>query len=302
VFLVNNTQKLAARILETHIAQDRVAHAYILSGRDGSSQFAEMAAEGKNADVKEEFAVAFASALLGGQKKLFAKEQTALSERIWKHAHPDVRWIGEDPEERSIKIETVREVIHWASLKPYESVWKFCVVLKAERLTDEAANAFLKTLEEPPKHTVFILTVENKTNLLETIQSRSFEVRLAPAPVQEIPKNVASIEAMPVKMIFDSYTNLQKPELKKKLDGLMTLAREKIYYLVSEDPAGSREAARHEMPGRGLSGIEAARWLEALDLVYDSKAALEANANQKLLVTRLAMRLRRLFPIGKAAL
>ena len=292
--MANKAQKLAAKILETHLSQDRVAHAYIFSGREESAEIAELATARNSMDIKEEFAVAFASALLSGEKKLFASIETPLSERIWKHAHPDVRWLGEDKDERSIKIGkdtgdpgTVREIIHWASMKPYESPWKVCIVLKAERLTEEAANAFLKTLEEPPQHTVFCLLVENKTHLLDTIQSRSFEIRLTPMPVQTIPRNLAALDAMPVKEIFETYSNFSRPELKQKLESLMLFAREKIQRILSDKTTDTREASR---------------WLEALDLVYDSKAALEANANQKLMVTRLAMRLRRLFPSRKAAI
>lgn len=294
MFLANNTQKLAARILEAHIAQDRVAHSYIFSGREDASEMAEMASARNSTDIKEEFAVAFATALLSGHKKLFSSVDTPLSQRVWKHAHPDVRWLGEDKEERSIKIGedhedpgTVREIIHWASLKPYESPWKICIVLKAERLTEDAANAFLKTLEEPPKHTVFCLLVENKVNLLETIQSRSFEIRLTPMSFQAAPAGIASLEAPPIKEVFDTYGNLPRPDAKQKLEGLMLLAREKIYRLVSEKTVDPNAAAR---------------WLEALDIVYDSKAALEANANQKLMATWLAMRLKRIFPSVKGAI
>lgn len=294
MFLANSTQKLGARILEAHLLQGRVAHSYIFSGKEDPSEMAELATQRKSTDIKEEFAVAFATALLSGQKKLFGSIETPLSQRVWKRAHPDVRWIGEDKDEKSIKIGkdsgdpgTIREIIHWASLKPYESPWKVCIALKAERLTEEAANAFLKTLEEPPAHTVFCLLVENKTHLLDTIQSRSFEIRLAPTPVEIMPANAASLDAMPVREILDFYQGLTRQDLKQKLDGLMLLAREKVRLLVSEKSGNPRAAAR---------------WLEAMDLLYDSKAALDANANQKLLVTRLAMRLRRLFPSQKAVL
>src|SRR5207248_272507 len=95
-------------------------------------------------------------------------------------SHPDLHVLGKDLKLKSIKIEEVRDAIADAALKPYEGKWKVFVVLEAGRLTADASNAFLKTLEEPPPHTVFILTVETKAGLLETIQSRGFEVRLKP--------------------------------------------------------------------------------------------------------------------------
>jgi len=284
VFLANNTQKLAARILEAHIKENRVASSYIFSGREENSITAEMDTDQGSADIKETFAVAFACALENGAKKLFGFEDSLILQRICNRNYPDVRWLGEDRDARSIKIEAVREVIQWAYRKPYEGSWKICMVVKAERLTEEAANAFLKTLEEPPERTVFCLLVEEKGHLLETIQSRSFEIRLMAAAVQPTHAGLSSLEALPVREIFETYATLPREEAKQKLDGLMSLSREKIYELASEkkDPAENIQ-----------------RWIEAMDLLYDSKAALDMNVNQKLMATRLAMRLRRLFPSQK---
>ena len=67
----------------------------------------------------------------------------------------------------------------------------------------------------------------------------------------------------------------------------MLVSREKVYQLVKEE---------------GSSAEESRRWLEAIDLFYDTKAALDMNTNQKLTATRLAMRLLRLFPSSKAVL
>lgn len=289
--MANNTQKLAVRILESHIREGRVASSYILSGQGDGSQIAEMAGDHHSEDIKEEFAVAFAYALQSGDSKLFNSKDSALFERIWKHGHPDVRWLGEDLTARSIKIGktseepgTVREAVQWAYRMPFEGSWKVCIILKAERLTEEAANAFLKTLEEPPKNTVFCLLVENKNNLLETIQSRSFEIRLMPMTFQPVPMGVVSLDALPVREVFETYPTIPREEVKQKLDGLMATAREKIYQLVS---------------GGDADPVRVNRWLEAMDLLYDSKSALDMNVNQKLMATRLAIRLARLFPSQK---
>jgi hypothetical protein len=169
-------------------------------------------------------------------------------------------------------------------MKPFESSWKICIVLVAEKITPDAANAFLKTLEEPPRNTVFCLLVENKNNLLETIQSRSFEIRLMPMAFQVIPPGAGSLDALPVREVFDTYPALPRDEVKQKLDGWMALSREKIYQLVSKDDADP---------------VLVNRWLDAMDLLYDSKAALDMNVNQKLMATRLAIRLARLFPSQK---
>jgi len=287
VFLANNTQKLAVRILESHIREGRVSSSYIFSGAGASADMAEMAGERHCADIKEEFATAFAIALLSGSGKLFDPAETPLSQRVWSHSHPDVQWVKEDEEKTTIGIGSVRAISLWASMKPFESAWKVCVVLVAEKLTEDAANAFLKTLEEPPKNTVFLLLVENKNNLLETIQSRSFEIRLMPMAFQAVPLGAGSLEALPVREIFETYPGpgLTREEVKQKLDGLMQVCREKIRCLVT---------------GSGAEAWTVNLWIEAMDLLYDSKAALDMNANQKLMATRLAIRLARLFPSQKA--
>lgn len=284
MFLANNTQKLAARILESHIREGRIASSYIFSGCGAEGETAEMGGERHSADIKEEFAVAFAYALESRDSKLFSTKDAGLLSRIWKHSYPDVRWLGEDLTERTIKVETVRETIQWASMKPFEGEWKICIIPKAERMQEVAANAFLKTLEEPPKNTVFCLLVENKENLLETIQSRSFEIRLMPMVSPSVPMGVGSLEALPVREVFETFPTLARDEVKRKLDGLMVTSREKIYQMVSK---GEADPAKVNL------------WLEAMDLLYDSKAALDMNVNQKLMATRLAMRLARLFPSQK---
>ena len=286
MFLANNTQKLAARILESHIRGGRVPSSYIFSGSGESAEMAEMAGERQSADIKEEFAAAFAIALLSDSPKLFDQTESTISKRVWAHSHPDVKWVKEDEGKNSIGIDSVRAISQWASMKPFESSWKICIVLVAEKITDDAANAFLKTLEEPPKNTVFCLLVENRNNLLETIQSRSFEIRLMPMAFQSVPMGAGSLEALPVREIFETYPGpgLSREEVKGKLDGLMQVCREKIFRLVSGDETDSGAVNR---------------WIEAMDLLYDSKSALDLSSNQKLTATRLAIRLARLFPSQK---
>lgn len=72
----------------------------------------------------------------------------------------------------SIGIDQIREVTQKVSLKPYCLPMKIAVFLEAEKLTLPAQNAFLKTLEEPPANTFFILSAPRADNLLLTIVSR----------------------------------------------------------------------------------------------------------------------------------
>ncbi len=90
--------------------------------------------------------------------------------------HPDVHMIGSIDEE-SIKIDSVRQMLGRAGLRAYEAAMKVFIIKDAQRLTTEAANALLKTLEEPPPHTLIILTTGLPDACLDTIKSRCHTVR-----------------------------------------------------------------------------------------------------------------------------
>jgi DNA polymerase-3 subunit delta' len=96
--------------------------------------------------------------------------------------HPDVRWHGIDEEASSVKIEEIHGLINWAGYKVLEGRWKVFVLVGSERMTEEAANALLKTLEEPPAQSVLILLAENSAKLLPTILSRCFKIKMRPLP------------------------------------------------------------------------------------------------------------------------
>lgn len=105
--------------------------------------------------------------------------------------HPDVKIVGEDIDERSIKIKDVREAQNWLHFKPFEGNYKLLIIKESERMTPEAQNAFLKTLEEPPAQSFIILTVSNPLVLLPTILSRVIEVRLKPLSKAAIKKRLS---------------------------------------------------------------------------------------------------------------
>ncbi|HCJ66735.1 MAG TPA: DNA polymerase III subunit delta' [Elusimicrobia bacterium] len=96
---------------------------------------------------------------------------TCLScQKIDKGIHPDVRIIS--PEKETIGIDQIRELNRDSQWKPFEGSYKVYILEKTEKLTQEAANSFLKTLEEPPPQVLFVLISENKDTLLPTILSR----------------------------------------------------------------------------------------------------------------------------------
>jgi DNA polymerase-3 subunit delta' len=98
--------------------------------------------------------------------------------------HPDVRILDEP--NQTLKIDEVRELQRELSLSPNEGRWRVAVLCGFERATIEAANALLKTLEEPPAQVVLVLTAVEAAVLLPTIVSRCQVLSLRPLPVSAV--------------------------------------------------------------------------------------------------------------------
>ena len=95
-------------------------------------------------------------------------------------AHPDVIELAPPEGKERVGIEQVRVAIRATQFAPVQGRRKVCLIPTAEALTPEAANALLKTLEEPPREMAFVLLAEHTSDLLPTIVSRSRIVRIAP--------------------------------------------------------------------------------------------------------------------------
>ena len=92
--------------------------------------------------------------------------------------HPDLFLIA--PEKGVIKVEVIRGVEDSLSLRSFEGGYKVVIIDEAETMRDAAANAFLKTLEEPPPGSVIILVTSSPDGLLETIRSRCVKIGFRP--------------------------------------------------------------------------------------------------------------------------
>jgi DNA polymerase-3 subunit delta' len=100
--------------------------------------------------------------------------------RVRRGTHPDVTLVLPQGPGQMIRIEQVREVVEAVSGRPFEAPRRVWIVdgVEVGRLGVEAANAFLKTLEEPPEHAVFLLLAANPDSVLPTIRSRSQQLVL----------------------------------------------------------------------------------------------------------------------------
>ena len=120
-------------------------------------------------------------------------------ERIRQGLHADVRVVGPGyggdeaaQSKSSIGIGEVRALGREANLKPFEGGTRVFIVEDAERLTPEAANALLKTLEEPPDQVVLALLASEPSVLPPTVLSRCRQIALRPMPVEQVAQELRS--------------------------------------------------------------------------------------------------------------
>lgn len=152
-------------ILRRALENQRVAHAYLFEGPDGIG--------------KRLVALALARALLceSGQ----GCGDCHPCRKVDHNNHPDIHLL--DADGATIKIDQVRALQKELSLKPLEGQYKICLIDGAEQFNPAAANALLKTLEEPQPNTVIILLCSRPDALLTTIKSRCQRL-----PFQRLPK------------------------------------------------------------------------------------------------------------------
>jgi len=161
-------QPRAVDLLRRALAADRVAHAYAFVGPAGAG--------------RTTTALAFAAELLVPAE---ARDAQRLRTLVATRQHPDLHVIVPTPPARNpkgaaaIRIDDLRQLEHEAGLKPVMAARKVFVIDDAHRMTVDAPEAFLKTLEEPPDRTVMILVLPRVRALPPTVLSRCQIVRFA---------------------------------------------------------------------------------------------------------------------------
>lgn len=104
---------------------------------------------------------------------------------ISSESHPDVHVVLPEKDKKTLSVEQIRQANKWALESSQFGGYRVIVVPQAERMNTSAANALLKTLEEPPSACLFILSTDNAQRLLPTIRSRC-EVWQIAAPTQQM--------------------------------------------------------------------------------------------------------------------
>jgi DNA polymerase-3 subunit delta' len=163
----------AVQMLQRDVAQARVRHAYLFTGPEGVG--------------KRTLTAEFARALLcqAPEPPCGRCRHCKLTARV---EHPDLLMVapevsGKHVRAAKIKIEPVRRLIYDLTLKPVEARRRVAILQNFDAANDEAQNAFLKTLEEPPGNAVLLVTAERAETLLPTIVSRCEVMALRPLPL-----------------------------------------------------------------------------------------------------------------------
>lgn len=180
-------QDSALLFLKRSLETKRVAHAYIFAGPSGVG--------------KKLTALNFAKALNCKSGLPDRPCDTCAScKKIDSSNHPDVSILKPERKEKkdalSIRIERIRELIKSIGMRPYEGRFKIYIIDDAELMTQEAANALLKTLEEPPPESVLILLTKNPRLVPRTIQSRSQAVKFFPLKADDVKEILVKVHKM----------------------------------------------------------------------------------------------------------
>jgi DNA polymerase-3 subunit delta' len=162
-------------LLQRAIKNEKVINSYLFLGNEGIG--------------KKYVALQFAKALNcleteaeGGD----ACDHCTSCKKIDHALHPDVLLI--EPEGQTIKVDQVRQLQKELAYQPYEGKRRVCILTAADRMAPHIPNTLLKTLEEPPLHTVIILLANNSRFVLPTILSRCQPVRFNPLPIPLVSK------------------------------------------------------------------------------------------------------------------
>jgi len=141
--------------LQAQIKNDNISHAYIFEGPDGVG--------------RRETALSV-SAMLMCMAEDAPCGKCKSCQLFEQDSHPDFQEIY--LEDKSISVEDIRNILRGLVIKPLYSKYKVIIINDADNMTVQAQNALLKSLEEPPRYVIFILTVQSGAAMTQTIRSR----------------------------------------------------------------------------------------------------------------------------------
>lgn len=229
--------------------------------------------------------------------------------RIARRVHPDIL-VLEPGDNGSIKIDQVRDVVDRAAYRPFEGRRRVVIIDQADLLVAAAQNALLKTLEEPPPASVFVLLTARPDMLLPTVRSRCIRLWFAAGAVVEIEpvsRNTAervlaqaSSTADPRRRIEVAKDLLAAPggsaasereQLAARLLAMGSLLRDIELLAAGADTAGLANAGMRGSLDRLTPAFQGDRGIRAFSAVDSALAALDRNAGVKVVADWLVLQL-----------
>ena len=175
----------AVDLLGGHLANNRIRHAYLITGPQGVGRRTLALRVSQGLNCKEPVAA--------GKPCLACHT----CQRIERMQHPDLYVVEAEEAGGTLKVDQVRELQRGLSLAPYEAPYKIALLLRFEEANPNAANALLKTLEEPPAQVILFVTAQDTETLLPTIVSRCEVLRLRPVPLDQLIQGIHEIWDIP---------------------------------------------------------------------------------------------------------
>ncbi|MDR3281535.1 MAG: hypothetical protein LBS78_00700 [Endomicrobium sp.] len=213
-------QEKVKRILSVQIKKNKIAHAYIFIGQSSVERQL----------VAVELAKILNCTINGYSKTYIGACCSCIScKKIIKNIHPDLHFIdftkqaelvaGNLENQKKIRIETIKYMQKEVAIRIHEGKWKVFIISSAEKMNALVANSLLKTLEEPPKNTVIVLSAKYKESIPQTLISRSQTLFFQPLRQSEI-----------LSWIMSNYTldELKAREIAKLSDGSIENAKKLI--------------------------------------------------------------------------
>jgi DNA polymerase-3 subunit delta' len=166
------------QLLQRSLARGRLGHAYLFTGDrlEELESFARTLAKTLNCQ----------DPVRTGGVATDCCDECLSCRKIDGDSHADIHWARPESKSRVITIDQTRALMREIQLKPTEAEFKVAVIAGADRLNAQAANAFLKTLEEPPQKSILILLSTEPQRILETILSRCLRLNLSTENVRTL--------------------------------------------------------------------------------------------------------------------
>lgn len=261
------------RHFQRAIETDKISHAYILSGESGMG--------------KKSLANAFALALLCQEGKGKPCMNCHACKQVLSNNHPDLIYVTHE-KPASIGVDDIREQINdtiW--IRPYSGHYKIYIVDEAEKMTVQAQNGLLKTIEEPPGYAVILLLTTGQESFLSTILSRCVQMKLK--PLQDTAVKGYLMEKLQVEEEkADVYTAFARGNLGKAIsiaasEEFMTMYQEVLYLLKNihnTDISGLLDYIRRMKDNK----LDTSQCLDFMEMWYRDILLCKATQDKDLLI------------------